>query len=72
MKERTFFPWASVLCFGLGHLRLSPEVFWRLSLPELNALTGAADAPSLTTRHGLHALMARFPDTKGTKDPADD
>jgi len=71
MPDRTFFPWASVLRFGLGHLRLPPEAFWRLSLPELTALTGVRDAPSLTTRHGLQTLMALFPDATSTKDPAD-
>ncbi len=72
MPDRTFFPWASVLRFGLGHLRLSPDAFWRLSLTELTALIGATDAPSLTTRHGLQALMALFPDTGLNKEPDDD
>lgn len=76
--DRTFFPWASVLCFGLGRLRLTPEAFWRLSLIELTALIGAVDAPMPATRQGLEALMALFPDaastpdTGRTKDPADD
>lgn len=67
----TFFPWASVLRFGLGHLRLPPDAFWRLSLMELTALIGAPDAPAIATRQGLEALMAQFPDTTPKKDHAD-
>lgn len=70
--ERTFFPWASVLRFGLGRLRLPPDQFWRLSLPELRALIGGLDAPVMANRQGLAALMALFPDTKPAKDPDDD
>jgi uncharacterized phage protein (TIGR02216 family) len=75
--ERAFFPWASVIRFGLGHLRLTPDAFWRLSLPELTALIGGAGAPQTATRRGLEALMAQFPDTRSpgagfAKDPTDD
>ncbi|AKI01213.1 phage conserved hypothetical protein [Hoeflea sp. IMCC20628] len=74
--ERAFFPWASVIRFGLGHLRLTPDAFWRLSLPELTALIGGADAPHTATRRGLEALMAQFPDTRSSdaafaKEPSD-
>ena len=71
MPDRTFFPWASVIRFGLGHLRLPPDAFWRLSLVELVALIGAADATAMTNRHGLQALMALFPDTGNDKEPED-
>ncbi|MEP3438531.1 MAG: rcc01693 family protein [Hoeflea sp.] len=81
-QDRTFFPWASVIRFGLSRLRLTPEAFWRLSLPELNALIGADDAPAMATRQGLEALMQRFPDMitpekttpikTANKEPADD
>ncbi|OCW55770.1 rcc01693 family protein [Hoeflea olei] len=60
--ERTFFPWASVLRFGLGRLRLNPESFWRLTLVELAALLDAGAAPAMTTRQTLETLMRRFPD----------
>ncbi|MDF1607276.1 phage tail assembly chaperone [Hoeflea sp. YIM 152468] len=70
--DRTLFPWASVIRFGLGRLRLPPDQFWRLSVPELSALTGAAEAPTLTNRQGLEALMALFPDTRSAKDKTDD
>ena len=78
MRDRTFFPWASVLCFGLGHLRLPPDAFWQLSLTELNALAGADARPETTSRASLQALMALYPDTRREsgqhlrKDPADD
>lgn len=78
MPDRTFFPWASVLRFGLGHLRLTPDAFWRLSLPELKALLATNEMPATSTRQGLEELMALFPDTQGkrhaqtAKDPVDD
>ncbi|WP_375588901.1 phage tail assembly chaperone [Hoeflea alexandrii] len=67
-----------MLRFGLGHLRLPPEAFWRLSLAELNALAGAGTRPETTTRSSLQALMALYPDRRGAhaqhnrKDLADD
>lgn len=68
MRERTLFPWASVLRFGLGHLRLPPEAFWRLSLTELNALAGAGVPPDATTRTSLEALMALYPDGRAASE----
>ena len=72
MPDRTFFPWASVIRFGLTHLRLTPDAFWRLSLLELTALIGADELPAMATRQGLEALMAQFPDDRPKKEPADD
>ncbi|MGJ8570614.1 MAG: rcc01693 family protein [Hoeflea sp.] len=78
MPERTFFPWASVLRFGLGHLRLTPDAFWRLSLPELKALLSTDALPDISSRQALDGLMALFPDTPDkplaptAKDPVDD
>jgi len=72
MPDRTFFPWASVLRFGLGHLRLPPDAFWRLSLPELTALLGASGPSATATRQGLEALMTLFPDAGTNKEPEDD
>lgn len=68
MPDRTFFPWASVLRFGLGHLRLTPDAFWRLSLPELRALLGTSEMPATSTRLELEELMALFPDSIGKPD----
>lgn len=56
------FPWSAVLHFGLGLLRLSPEVFWALSLRELAALGGAMRVIPALDRDGLSALMRRWPD----------
>ncbi len=78
MRDRTFFPWASVLRFGLGHLRLPPEAFWRLSLAELNALAVTSALPETTSRTSLEALMALYPDMRREpaqhtrKEPSDD
>lgn len=60
--ERALFPWASVIRFGLGRLRLPPSAFWALSLPELVALIGAHGGAEPATRERLAALMALFPD----------
>ncbi|WP_421779126.1 phage tail assembly chaperone [Hoeflea sp.] len=51
--------------FGLGRLRLPPETFWALSLPELVALTGGGSNSGHATRSDLQQLMARFPDRSG-------
>jgi uncharacterized phage protein (TIGR02216 family) len=60
------FPWAAMIAFGLGRLRLPPSSFWQLTLPELAALLGPsaiADAPS---RADLAALMQAHPDHGAT------
>lgn len=58
------FPWAEAMQFGLGVLRLPPEAFWRMTPRELAqaviAVRGAA--PPALDRHGLDALMQKFPD----------
>lgn len=56
------FPWESAMTLGLSRLRLSPEVFWRLSLPELAAMAGAFADQSGLTRREVETLMRRFPD----------
>lgn len=56
---------------GLGQLRLSPQAFWEMTLPELNAaLRGAGDAghTEALTRVALDALMALYPDDEETDD----
>jgi uncharacterized phage protein (TIGR02216 family) len=50
------------MALGLARLRLSPDVFWRLSLPELAAMTGAPGEPAGLLRRDVEALMRRFPD----------
>jgi uncharacterized phage protein (TIGR02216 family) len=51
----------------LGTLRMPPDMFWRLTLPELDAVLRGAfpDTPPVrgVSRSNLAALMARFPDS---------
>ena len=54
MTGRT--PWAEWFAFAVGGLRLSPEIFWRLSLWEWLALI-AARAGETPTRAELDALL---------------
>jgi uncharacterized phage protein (TIGR02216 family) len=54
------------MALGFGVLRLPPDAFWAMSLPELLAATRGlrgdfGRAPALG-RPQLAALMARFPD----------
>jgi uncharacterized phage protein (TIGR02216 family) len=67
--ERALFPWASVIRFGLGRLRLHPEAFWALSLPELVALIGAGDRRNPQPVNALQALMALFPGQGNAESP---
>jgi uncharacterized phage protein (TIGR02216 family) len=43
------FPWGTLMRIGLGHLRLAPECFWRMTLKELAAAWGqeAVDVKAL-------------------------
>ena len=51
------------MAIGLGILRLPPETFWCMTLPELSAAASAfTKAESAMTRPILDALAARFPD----------
>lgn len=50
------------MTLGLGRLRLSPHVFWGLSLPELAAMAGVFCTPAGLSRRDVEALMQRFPD----------
>lgn len=56
------FPWETVMTLGLSHLRLSPQVFWGLSLLELAAMAGAFGEPVGLSRGEVETLMQRFPD----------
>lgn len=59
------FPWAGVMGFGLGVLRLSPQAFWASTPREMAAahrgLAGRGAATPLG-RPQLQRLMAAFPD----------
>ncbi|MGL3606471.1 rcc01693 family protein [Rhizobium sp. G187] len=56
------FPWEAAMTLGLHRLRLSPQVFWALTLPELAAMAGGPDRSAAISRRDVEALMARFPD----------
>jgi uncharacterized phage protein (TIGR02216 family) len=57
---------ADLMALGLGRLKLTPEVFWRMTLPELMAAAGALDraAPALR-RRDLEGLIRQYPDDDG-------
>lgn len=59
------FPWARAMEIGLGHLRLSPRDFWRMTLPELATAASAIGFGRMQnemTRDALDALCAAHPD----------
>ncbi|MGB3809169.1 MAG: phage tail assembly chaperone [Parvibaculum sp.] len=59
------FPWARAMEIGLGHLRLAPQDFWRMTLPELAAAAntlGLRAPQRQMTRAELASLAERFPD----------
>lgn len=55
-----------MIAFGLGTLRLSPDAFWAMSLPELRAaargMRGEFSATDPLGRQALAALIRQFPD----------
>lgn len=55
---------------GFGHLRLSPQAFWSMTVPEFSAairgLRGPAEADPMT-RAALEALIALYPDDEETQ-----
>ena len=52
--------------FGLGVLKLSPEAFWRMTLPELAAIVDVmVPIRNVPDRHVLRELMGRYPDRGG-------
>lgn len=58
------FPWARAMEIGFGHLRLAPDHFWRMTLPELAAAARCLhlESDGKMTAHDLRALMEMFPD----------
>ncbi len=59
------FPWAEVMAFGLGVLRLPPEVFWAMTPAELKAAAEGIYGRSTGEpmgREALETLLAAFPD----------
>ena len=53
---------------GLGHLGLTPDAFWRLTLRELDAALrghyGLGPATAPLSRTSLTSLMLDFPDSR--------
>ena len=62
--------WPGLMRAGLFDLRLTPDVFWRLSPIELKIMLGAENTAPALTRARLEELAAAFPD--GRKARADD
>ena len=58
------FPWEEAMTLGLGTLRMPPETFWRMTLPELAAAARAVrpQAEARMERSALDGLMRQFPD----------
>ena len=54
--------WAGLMRAGMLGLRLTPDVFWRLSPIELRIMLGAENAAAPVTRTRLEELAAAFPD----------
>ena len=50
--------------FGLGVMRLPPDAFWKMTLPEIAAATGKPRG-AIPDASALRALMNLYPD----KDP---
>lgn len=65
MMEVRPFPWAEMMSFGLGRLKLSPGDFWSLTLPELNAALRAYGYRQEQTvgRAWLNEAMRENPDS---------
>jgi uncharacterized phage protein (TIGR02216 family) len=57
---------ADLMALGLGQLQLAPDVFWRMTLPELKAAAGGLKRvqPALG-RSELEALIRQYPDDDG-------
>ena len=57
------FPWEELIALGLRRLRLTPDLFWSLTLREVLVIAGfRPGAGPATDRAALETLMARFPD----------
>ena len=48
--------------FALGILRLPPDAFWSMSLPELSLAIAAVTPLAPLDRSALEEMMRRFPD----------
>jgi uncharacterized phage protein (TIGR02216 family) len=66
VKSDNAMPWAQLMAFGLGRLRLPPEQFWAMTPREIAAAMrwhmGSHGTVEPMGRNDLNALVARFPD----------
>ena len=65
------FPWDTLLGFALVRLRISPEEFWSLSMPELIAAIAYFNSENTMKsapmrRASFSELMKKFPDDRST------
>ena len=60
------FPWDEAMSLGLGRLRLTPETFWRMTLPELAAAARALQLMQQKPfeKADLARLMRDYPDAE--------
>jgi uncharacterized phage protein (TIGR02216 family) len=61
-RKRPPFSWRRCLSLGLGRLRLTPSVFWALSLVEWRATIDARFGAPALGRADFETLMRKFPD----------
>ena len=54
--------WPGLMRAGLGRLRLSPDVFWRLTPAELALMLGDPEAVPPLNRTRLEELARAWPD----------
>lgn len=64
--------WPGLMRAGLFELRLTPEVFWRLTPIELKIMLGAENTAPALTRARLEELAAAFPDGRRARTDDDD
>lgn len=54
--------WLAAFRFAVLQAGLAPSEFWRLSLPELSALTALPGGQDIPGRNDLESLMRAHPD----------
>ena len=61
MTHNGAIPWALWMSHGFGRLKLTPDMFWRLSVTEWRAVLGQNDHSQIS-RAELNKLIQEFPD----------
>jgi uncharacterized phage protein (TIGR02216 family) len=57
-------PWDAMMRFAFGCLRLSPDMFWRMTVKEFACLCPPGTQSPAPDRAALAALMSRYPDER--------